>query len=75
MKPSHKYFDYIFRHSGEEDLSKTLMVGDNPVTDINGAVDYGMTGALFGARWQEPSKATYRANTMAQLEKQLFDEE
>lgn len=72
MKPSHAYFDYIFRHSGEHDLSHTLMVGDNPVTDVNGAVDYGMTGALFGARWQEPSKASFAAATMADLENALF---
>lgn len=72
MKPSLVYFDTIFKSSGETDLSRTLMVGDNPVTDVNGAVDYGMTGALFGARWQEPSRATYAAPTMAQLEAQLF---
>ena len=74
MKPSAKYFDYIFKHSGETDLSRTLMVGDNPVTDVNGAVEYGMVGALFGHRWQEPSKATYRAGTMAELERLLFEE-
>lgn len=74
MKPSPAYFDKIFKSSGETDLSRTLMVGDNPVTDVNGAVDYGMTGALFGARWQEPSRATYVAPTMAQLEAQLFSE-
>lgn len=73
MKPSAAYFDYIFRHSGETDLSRTLMVGDNPVTDVNGAVDYGMTGALFGERWQEASKASFAAPTMAQLEKWLFE--
>ena len=75
MKPSHQYFDYIFKHSGETDLSKTLMVGDNPVTDVNGAVDYGMVGALFGARWQEPSKATFVAKTMKELENILFGKE
>lgn len=73
MKPSRDYFDYIFTHSGETDLSQTLMVGDNPVTDVDGAVDYGMTGALFGARWEEPSRATYRAHTMAELEGLLFE--
>ena len=73
MKPSAAYFDYIFRHSGETDLSRTLMMGDNPVTDVNGAVDYGMTGALFGERWQEASKASFAAPTMAQLEKWLFE--
>ena len=74
MKPSPKYFDTIFRRSGETDLSRTLMVGDNPVTDVNGAVNYGMTGALFGARWQEESKATYVARTMKELEDMLFEE-
>lgn len=75
MKPSRQYFDTVFRRSGETDLSRTLMVGDNPVTDVNGAVDYGMTGALFGARWQEKSKATYVARTMRELEEMLFEEE
>lgn len=74
MKPSPKYFDTIFKRSGETDLSRTLMVGDNPVTDVNGAVNYGMTGALFGARWQEESKATYVARTMKELEGMLFEE-
>ena len=74
MKPSPKYFDTIFRRSGEKDISRTLMVGDNPVTDVNGAVEYGMTGALFGARWQEESKATYVARTMKELEDMLFEE-
>ena len=75
MKPSPQYFDYIFTHSGETDLRRTLMVGDNPVTDVDGAVAYGMTGALFGARWQEPSQATYCAQTMQQLEHMLFEED
>ena len=75
MKPSPVYFENIFKQSGETDLSRTLMVGDNPVTDVNGAVEFGMTGALFGARWQEPSLARYRAQTMAELERQLFEEE
>ena len=75
MKPSPKYFDTIFKRSGATDLSRTLMVGDNPVTDVNGAVEYGMTGALFGARYEEPSKATFVAPTMAELERQLFSDE
>lgn len=72
MKPSPAYFDYIFKHSGETDLSRTLMVGDNPVTDVNGAVDYGVVGALFGLRWEEPSGASIVARTMAELEEKIF---
>jgi len=75
MKPSRLYFDTIFKRSGETDLSRTLMVGDNPVTDVNGAVAYGMTGALFGLRCQEKSKASYTARTMAELENILFNEQ
>jgi len=75
MKPSYQYFDYIFKHSGETNRNKTLMIGDNPVTDVNGAVEYGMVGALFGARWQEPSKATFVAKTMKELENKLFEME
>ena len=74
MKPSHLYFDRIFKSSGETDLSRTLMVGDNPVTDINGAVDYGMTGALFGLRWQEPCRASYACATMKELEDWIFQQ-
>lgn len=75
MKPDRAYFDYIFRHSGETDLKKTLMVGDNPVTDVNGAVEYGMTGALFGLRWQEASKAEFSTDSMAKLEAWIFGEQ
>lgn len=73
MKPSKQYFDHIFQNCGETDLKKVLMVGDNPVTDVDGAVEFGMTGALFGARWKEPSKAAYVARTMKELEDQLFE--
>lgn len=75
MKPSPQYFDYILRKSGETDISRTLMVGDNPVTDINGAVEYGMTGALLGHRWQSESRATFHAPTVPALEKLLFGDE
>ena len=75
MKPSSAYFDAIFHASGEKDLHRTLMVGDNPVTDVNGAVDYGMAGALFGLRWKEPSRALYAAPDMAHLEAWIFEEE
>lgn len=49
--------------------------GDNPVTDVNDAAQYGMTGALSGTQWQDPTKATCVAETMETLEHILFDEE
>ena len=73
MKPSREYFDRIFHQSGATDLSRTVMVGDNPVTDVNGAVRYGMTGVLFGARWKEPCLARWAVPTMKDLEDILFE--
>ena len=75
MKPSPAYFEAVFRASGETDLSRTLMVGDNPVTDVDGAVAFGMTGVLYGARWQEKSRARWSVPTMQALEEKLFGED
>lgn len=74
MKPDRVYFETILRRSGVEDPETALMVGDNPVTDVNGAVACGMTGALFGHRWNEPSEATYVAQSMQELEQLLFED-
>lgn len=48
-KPSPRFFDYAFRQSGAS-RETTLMVGDNPQTDILGALDYGIDAMLFN-RW------------------------
>lgn len=73
MKPAYEYFDYIFRESGETDKHKALFVGDNPVTDVDGALDYGMDACLLGWRYTENPRATYSVPTMKALEDILFD--
>lgn len=39
-KPDRRIFDYALRETGAE-ASRTIMVGDNPATDIKGALDAG----------------------------------
>ncbi len=41
-KPSREYFDYVIRSIGDYDLSKYIVVGDSPTSDIKGAVAYGI---------------------------------
>ena len=74
MKPHYEYFDYIFRHSGETDKKKALFVGDNPVSDVDGALAYGMDACLLGWRYTLNPKATYSVSTMQALEEILFAE-
>ncbi len=73
MKPSFAYFDHIFRLSGETDKRKALFVGDNPVSDADGALNYGMDACLLGWRYTENPRATYSVPTMFALEEALFD--
>lgn len=72
MKPHHDYFDAIFHLSGETDKKKALFVGDNPVSDVDGALDYGMDACLLGWRYTLNPRATYSVPTMQALEDILF---
>ena len=63
-KPSPEYFDYAFRVSGANPAT-TLMIGDNPVTDIQGAARAGLDTILF-ERWG-PSPETEATFRVAQL--------
>lgn len=63
-KPSPEYFDYAFRVSGANPAT-TLMIGDNPVTDIQGAALAGLDTILF-ERWG-PSPETEATFRVAQL--------
>ena len=63
-KPSAEYFDYAFRVSGANPAT-TLMIGDNPVTDIQGAARAGLDTILF-ERWG-PSPETAATFRVAKL--------
>lgn len=41
-KPSKEYFDYVLSAIGDTDLTKYIVVGDSPTSDIKGAVSYGL---------------------------------
>lgn len=41
-KPSAEFFDYVIRRIGDDVLSKYIVVGDSPTSDIKGAVQYGI---------------------------------
>ena len=48
-KPSQAFFDYAFKQTGAT-LNTTLMIGDNMMTDIQGAMAAGIDTILFN-RW------------------------
>lgn len=55
-KPSKAFFDYALRVS-EADPARTLMIGDNPDTDITGAHTAGLD-TLYYNRWDTPAHPT-----------------
>ena len=50
-KPHTGFFDYAFDKIGKPKPEATLMIGDNPNADIQGALDYGMD-----ACWYNPNQ-------------------
>lgn len=51
-KPDRRIFDYAMQRSGDADPEHHLMIGDNPETDIGGALAAG-----WGAVWYHPGRA------------------
>lgn len=68
-KPAAAFFDYALRTSGAEKAS-TLMIGDNYVTDIQGAAAAGFDTILFN-RWQdnkpEDDVAKWRVDNLLEI--------
>lgn len=71
-KPSPEFFDYAFRRSGADPAS-TIMIGDNLMTDINGARLAGLPQI-----WFNPSRkpladfpVTHIVTTLAEIQKIL----
>ena len=48
-KPSAQFFDYAMAQT-KANLQTTIMIGDNPVTDIGGAMDYGLDTIFFNRK-------------------------
>ncbi len=68
-KPSRDFFDYALRTTGAR-REATLMIGDNFVTDIEGAKGAGLDVMFFNRRPQEftaPSPVTYEIHSLRDI--------
>lgn len=69
-KPSREYFEYALQQSGAN-RNKTLMIGDNLQTDIQGALNAGIDAMLFN-RWgvktfDDALAPNYIVNTLSEI--------
>ena len=72
-KPSPAFFDYAFRKSGAR-AEHTLMIGDNFVTDIEGAQQAGMKVIFFNAhpeRFTPPHPVDWEVHTLSEIKEIL----
>ena len=68
-KPSPQFFDYAFRVSGAK-LENTLMIGDNIITDIQGAKKAGLDVMFFNPRHEEiaiPETIDYEISSLHEI--------
>ena len=68
-KPSRAFFDYAFRVSGARP-GTTLMIGDNFVTDIQGAKAAGLDVMFFNAHpdaFQAPEPVNFEVNNLREI--------
>lgn len=59
-KPDKRFFDYALRKAGTK-AEECLMVGDNPDTDVAGALESGFRAVWYNPQASEPSEALVRA--------------
>ena len=72
-KPSPAFFDYAFRKSGAK-AEHTMMIGDNFVTDIEGAQQAGMKVIFFNAhpeRFTPPHPVDWEVHTLSEIKEIL----
>lgn len=68
-KPSSIFFDYAMKQSGAQ-KERTIMIGDNFVTDIQGAQRYGLRVLFFNAhpdQFQAPQPVDYEVHTLLEI--------
>lgn len=68
-KPSAQFFDYAFKHTGAS-ADSTLMIGDNFVTDIKGAMQAGLDVMFFNQHpesFQAPEPVNYEVNKLMEI--------
>lgn len=67
-KPHHDYFDYAWKQVNQPDKSNCLMIGDNPNSDIKGAIHFGFSACLYDPQERLQSDiATYKITDLNEL--------
>ncbi|MEZ4632688.1 MAG: YjjG family noncanonical pyrimidine nucleotidase [Deinococcales bacterium] len=68
-KPDAKIFDIAFELMGNPQKQEVLMIGDNPIADIEGALNYGLHACWFKAKAHGPHqpKATFIIDQLHEL--------
>jgi HAD superfamily hydrolase (TIGR01549 family) len=75
-KPAKAYFDAAFARLGQPSKREVLMIGDNWVSDIQGAVRYGLDTCWFNPRHQphpDDSGVTFEVASLRELTERLTD--
>lgn len=75
-KPDKRIFEYTFSQMGSVDLSKVLMVGDNPDSDVLGGMNAGIDTCWLNAMKQECPEGvepTYTVGSLNALQEVLTD--
>ncbi|PHI19880.1 noncanonical pyrimidine nucleotidase, YjjG family [Lewinellaceae bacterium SD302] len=69
-KPHQAFFDHAFGLMGRPDPENVLVIGDNPVADIGGALNYGCHACWLktpGVMKKPPSKPQYEINNISEV--------
>lgn len=76
QKPSIEYFNYVFNHIPNIDLSKTIIIGDSLSSDIQGGNNAGIDTCWFnpkGIKNETGLKITYEISKLDELKKIIFE--
>ena len=65
-KPSPEIFIHSLAEAGAQ-VTESVMIGDNPTTDISGAKEVGMTSVLFDPTGQKKSVADFEIQSLLEL--------
>lgn len=69
-KPNYDYFNFVHEATGKNNKNEYLVVGDNPIADVEGARNYGFGSCWFNVDNQNPDKhngADHVINSLAEL--------